>query len=269
MKIGILAENLTFTDEHFFGEPGPSYWIEADGKHILFDTGFSNLYVENAKKLHVDLSSTNMIILSHGHNDHATGIKDFPYPSKEISLITHPNCFIPKYKQESYIGASISKIEAEKNYTYIPSVQPYFITPNIVFLGEISRVYDFEEVKYLEKIKINNTYQTDYLIDDTAMAVRTSNGVFVITGCSHSGICNIINQAKNVFHTETIMSILGGFHLRSADNTRLEKTTAYFAKNVTGSVYAGHCTGFNAKYMLNTKVHVEEPFVGKIIEISD
>ena len=87
MKIIILAENLTFTDEHFFGEPGPSYWVEADGKHILFDTGFSSLYVKNAKKLNVDLSSTNAIVLSHGHNDHATGIKDFPYPSKKISLI--------------------------------------------------------------------------------------------------------------------------------------------------------------------------------------
>jgi 7,8-dihydropterin-6-yl-methyl-4-(beta-D-ribofuranosyl)aminobenzene 5'-phosphate synthase len=269
MKIVILADNLTFTDEHFFGEPGVSYWIEADGKHILFDTGFSNLYVKNAEKLQVDLSSTDAIILSHGHNDHATGIKEFPYSSKRISLITHPSCFIPKYGIKSYIGASISLDEAEKTYTYIPSVKPYFITPNIAFLGEIPTVCDFETRAQVGHIKMGDKKEPDYLLDDTAIAVRTSNGVVVITGCSHAGVCNIINQAKKTFQTETISSILGGFHLRNAKADRLEKTTIFFEKHVTGTVYAGHCTGFQAKYLLNTKVHVEEPFVGETIEIPD
>lgn len=267
MKITILAENLTFTDEHFYGEPGPSYWIEAEGKHILFDTGFSDLYVKNAKMLHVDLSQTDAIVLSHGHNDHATGIKDFPFSSKKLPLITHPGCFIPKYKDSTYIGASISTSEAEQNYNYIPSAKPYFITPNIVFLGEIPVVHNFEQRTQVGFLKTGERTEPDYLIDDTALAIKTSNGVVVITGCSHSGVCNIIDQAKNIFHTDTINSIIGGFHLRSAENDKLEKTTAFFEKNVTGTVFAGHCTGFKAKYLLNTKVYVEEPFVGETIEL--
>jgi 7,8-dihydropterin-6-yl-methyl-4-(beta-D-ribofuranosyl)aminobenzene 5'-phosphate synthase len=268
MKIVVLTENLTFTDEHFFGEPGPSYWIEADGKHILFDTGFSDLYIKNAKKLHVDLSKTDAIVLSHGHNDHATGIKYFPKPSKKIPLITHPNCFIPKWKDTTYIGASITSEEAEQNFAYVPSIKPYFITPNIAFLGEIPRVHEFEPSTQVGHLKIGDKTQPDYLIDDTAMAVKTSSGVVVITGCSHSGVCNIIDQAKSVFHTKTISAILGGFHLRSASDERIEKTTAFFEKNVTGTVYGGHCTGFKAKYLLNTKLHVEEPYVGETIELS-
>ncbi len=269
MKITILAENLTFTDEHFFGEPGPSYWIEFDGKHILFDTGFSDLYTKNAKTLNADLSKTDAIVLSHGHNDHATGIKDFPNPSKRISLVTHLKCFIPKWKDSIYIGAAISTEEAERDYNYIPSVEPYFITPNIAFLGEIPQVHNFEPRKQVGDLKIGDKTEPDYLIDDTAMAVKTSGGLVVFTGCSHSGVCNIITQAKNVFKTEKILSILGGFHLRSASDERIEKTTAFFEKNVTGTIHAGHCTGFKAKYSLNTKVHVEEAFVGEIIEIPD
>lgn len=269
MKITVLAENLTFTDEHFYGEPGPAYWIEVDGKHILFDTGFSNLYVENAKKLNIDLSTTDTIVLSHGHNDHATGIKDFPYPSKDLHLITHPKCFIPKNEDGIYIGASISIEEAEQSYDYIPSINPYFITPNIAFLGEIQVVHDFEQRKQVGYLKNGDQEEPDYLIDDTAMAIKTSKGIVVVTGCSHSGVCNIIDKAKEVFHTETICTILGGFHLRSADDERLEKTAAFFEKNVMGTVYAGHCTGFKAKYMLNKKVHVEEPYVGETIELSD
>jgi 7,8-dihydropterin-6-yl-methyl-4-(beta-D-ribofuranosyl)aminobenzene 5'-phosphate synthase len=268
MKITILVENLTFTDDHLYSEPGVSYWIEADGKNILYDTGFSDLFVKNAKKLGVDLASTNAIVMSHGHNDHATGLKDFPHASKDVSLIGHPNALIPKYGTKSYIGASITIEEAEANYTYVPSIEPYFIASNIAFLGEIPQIHDFEPRVQIGNLKIGNKTEPDYLIDDTALAINTSEGVAVITGCSHSGICNIIDQAKKVFHTETVSTVLGGFHLRSADNDRLKKVTAFFADNVTGTVYAGHCTGFNAKYLLNAKVSVEEAFVGKVIELA-
>ncbi|HEU4914386.1 MAG TPA: MBL fold metallo-hydrolase [Candidatus Saccharimonadales bacterium] len=266
MKITILAENLTFTDDHFFGEPGPSYWIEADGKNILFDTGFSDLFVANAQKLGVDLKHKDAIVLSHGHNDHATGLKDFPCPSKSVSLIAHPDALIPKYGAKSYIGASISAAEAEARYAYTPSAEPYFITPNIAFLGEIPQVHNFEPRAQVGNLKIGGKSKPDYLIDDSALAVNTAKGVAVVTGCSHSGICNIIEQAKKVFGVKTIHSVLGGFHLRSAGSERLQKVTDFFAKNVTGTVYAGHCTGFNAKYLLNTRVPVEEAFVGKIVQ---
>ena len=183
-------------------------------------------------------------------------------------MIMHPMALIPKYGSETYIGASISAEEAA-SYTYVPSVEPYFITPNIAFLGEIPQIHDFEPRVQLGNVKIGDKTEPDYLIDDTALAIKTSTGVVVITGCSHSGICNIINQAKKVFNGETVTTVLGGFHLRSADNKRLQKVADFFAANVTGTVYAGHCTGFNAKYLLNTKVPVEEAFVGRIIELAD
>ncbi len=92
MKLTVLVDNNTFTDEHFLGEPGLCYWIETDGKKILFDTGFSDVYLKNAKKLNIDLSNTDCIVLSHGHNDHTTGLKSFPHSSKKIDLISHPDC---------------------------------------------------------------------------------------------------------------------------------------------------------------------------------
>ena len=38
----------------------------------------------------------------------------------------------------------------------------------------------------------------DYMPDDTALAYVGKEGLSIITGCSHAGICNIIAQAKGL-----------------------------------------------------------------------
>jgi 7,8-dihydropterin-6-yl-methyl-4-(beta-D-ribofuranosyl)aminobenzene 5'-phosphate synthase len=86
MKITILVENtasLNFQAEH-----GLSYLIEDDCE-VLFDTGHSDLFLKNAKKLNVDLRSIKVIVLSHGHWDHGNGLKYL----NEKKLICHPNAF--------------------------------------------------------------------------------------------------------------------------------------------------------------------------------
>jgi len=97
MEITVLVDNNTFTDEHFLGEPGLCYWIKVDGKRILFDLGFSDVYIKNAEKLKINLRRTDFIILSHGHNDHTQGLKFSPNLSHKVTLISHPDCLLPKY----------------------------------------------------------------------------------------------------------------------------------------------------------------------------
>ncbi len=146
LAITILVDNITFTDEHFLGEPGLCYWIEVDGRKILFDLGFSDTYIKNAEKLEINLSKTNYIILSHGHNDHTEGLKFFPFASKKVQLISHPDCLLPKYiSDDYYIGSPLIKDIVCNKFRYIQSKKPYFITPNIVFLGEIKERYNFEK----------------------------------------------------------------------------------------------------------------------------
>ena len=48
----------------------------------------------------------------------------------------------------------------------------------------------------------------DLVLDDTALVYRGSEGLFVITGYSHSGICNIIEYAKKVCGEA---KVLGGY----------------------------------------------------------
>lgn len=70
----------------------------------------------------------------------------------------------------------------------------------------------------------------DYILDDSALVYNSTQGIFIITGCSHSGICNIIEYAKRVCNNQNVLGVIGGFHLFDVD-IRLKSTIQYFAEN--------------------------------------
>ncbi len=63
-------------------------------------------------------------------------------------------------------------------------------------------------------------------MDDSALVYKGNKGLFIITGCSHSGICNIIDYAKKVCQEKRVYGVIGDFHLFEK-NERLEKTIQY------------------------------------------
>ncbi len=93
MKLRVLVDNNTIIDEYYLGEPGVSYYIEDGSDIILFDTGYSSVFLENASRMNVDLNKVNKIVISHGHNDHTGGLKYFFNKKSNTELIAHPDCF--------------------------------------------------------------------------------------------------------------------------------------------------------------------------------
>ena len=116
MKLTVLLDNNTYIDQYFFGEPGLSYLLETDTEKILFDTGYSGIYLKNAKLMHVDLSNITHLIISHGHSDHTGGITHLlNYGLKNVQFIAHPNCFDKKRKN----GKDIAHKAYYLNYTHL------------------------------------------------------------------------------------------------------------------------------------------------------
>ena len=74
MIIKVLVENNSISED-LGSEHGLSLYIEANGRKILFDTGASELYLENAKKMDVNIADAELLVLSHGHFDHGGGLK--------------------------------------------------------------------------------------------------------------------------------------------------------------------------------------------------
>ena len=122
MKLTILVDNNTFIDQYYHGEPAASFFIEIEDKRVLFDTGYTEILISNAKKMGIDLQDITHIVLSHGHDDHTKGLKYLKesMDMKGIKLIAHPECFLPKYNGDLYIGSPFSEEEIEKITEYIP-----------------------------------------------------------------------------------------------------------------------------------------------------
>ncbi len=70
MKLKVLEDNNTFIDMYYLGEPAVSYYIEDGNDKILFDVGYSDAFMKNAKKMNIDLDKVNKLVISHGDYDH-------------------------------------------------------------------------------------------------------------------------------------------------------------------------------------------------------
>jgi 7,8-dihydropterin-6-yl-methyl-4-(beta-D-ribofuranosyl)aminobenzene 5'-phosphate synthase len=78
------------------------------------------------------------------------------------------------------------------------------------------------------------------------LAVTTDKGLVVVSGCAHSGICNIIEQARKVTGVGTVYGVVGGFHLKHADD-RLASTIDFLKQLEVKIVMPSHCTGIAAQ----------------------
>ena len=268
MKLTVLVDNNTFIDEYYLGEPAVSYYIEDENTKILFDTGYSNIFIENAKKMNIDLNEINKIIISHGHNDHTGGLKYLSenIMNKNIEIIAHPQCFNQKYFEDEYIGTPVKKEKLENNFELNLCKEPVKISENIVFLGEIPSINEFEDREAIGVYDSINGKIDDYVKDDSAIVYKCEKGLFIITGCSHSGICNIIEYAKKVCKQEKIYGVIGGFHLFDL-NEKLEKTISYFKENSLKEIYPCHCVSLNAKIEMGKILNINEAGVGLKLDI--
>ena len=221
---------------------------------ILFDTGpDAGLIVDNAKRLGLDLTDVEAIVLSHGHFDHYGGtISALKAINKtELPVYLHPDVFIPRAFGEeelTHITYNLTKNEIEQHGgKVIETTTPLSLFDNTLLLsGEVPRVTDYEKGMPDEfKLKGNEWQSSPDVIDEQCLIFSLKDkGMGIITGCGHTGIVNATKHASSLLNPDKIHLLMGGFHLADpflAD--RINPTIEELETRDPNYLVTGHCTG--------------------------
>ena len=263
MKLTVLVDNNTYIDRYYYGEPGLSIYIEDGPRRILFDCGYSEAALTNAAKMGLDLAAVDTVVLSHGHDDHGRGLSFFmqAFDCRNKKLILHPKAFSRRYYDGEYIGLPFDEKEAAAAFDLCPSAGPLAVSDRLLWLGAIPRRHDFENRDPIGQVVENGESRDDFLPDDSALVFRGRDGLFVISGCAHAGICNIIDYACEVWGTQRVWGVLGGFHLLK-QGSQLERTIEFFDERGIKNLWPCHCVNFKAKAAIHSRIPIHEVGVG-------
>jgi 7,8-dihydropterin-6-yl-methyl-4-(beta-D-ribofuranosyl)aminobenzene 5'-phosphate synthase len=271
MKLHVLVDNNTLIDRYYLAEPGFSVLIEDEDVRLLFDTGYSDIFIRNGQKMGLDLTHLDYVALSHSHLDHTWGLEPLIRYYSELktagiscskpTLIAHSQAFISVVEENfGEFGSLISKEKLAKHFQMELTDQPMWLSDRVVFLGQIPRKNDFESI--ISFGKKEGSDEPDWVIEDSALAYKSGDGLVVVTGCSHAGICNIIEYAKTVCSEDRISDVIGGLHLQNPSERQLQGTCHYFKELNLKRIHACHCTDLKSKIELSKVVDVQEVGVG-------
>jgi len=244
-----LGENLALQNEH-----GLSFFIETWGDmfppaRILFDTGQSKSFIDNAGLLNIDLTKTDKVVLSHGHYDHSGGFKDFVRSfGRSYQLFTGTDFFNPKYASNNgaweFLGNNFDRDYLEKeeiNFTFVTE-DKLEIAPGVYIVTNFPRTTEFEKPNERFYTFDGTDYHLDLFTDEVIIVLSTCTGLMMMLGCSHPGLVNILETVKARFD-QPMHCIIGGTHLVEADNLRLDRTIEYLEGLHVPLLGISHCTG--------------------------
>ena len=244
VKITTLIENLAYGDK-LMGEHGLSLLIETDDGSILFDTGQSGKFIDNARVLGVDLSKIRAVALSHGHYDHTGGLEAFCAVNDSAKIYAKRGLFVPKYKkagstEQKFIGTPYLPRIYQNRIHWVD--RPTEILPNLVLIPETPLVNDWDTHFGSMFVQTESGFEPDVFDDEQFLIVRRPESIDVVSGCSHRGITNIA-AAASMFAQKPIRLVLGGFHTKDAESQAVEALISDLSRRGVEKLGVCHCTG--------------------------
>ena len=252
IKMILLAENHV-QDAHCLAEFGLSIYLEAQGRKILFDTGASELFGENAAQKGVDVTDVDLCVISHGHYDHTGGLIRFCRSNEKAKIYLHKDAFGVTYgpndgKLNDYNCGILWQERDLAPYRdrLVMTDGPVWLTPDMVISGTIPTLPEFQPVEEFYREDGQGALRRDTMSHEQFLAIRTEGGVVLFSGCSHKGIVAAVEYAKTLFPGQRIRGVVGGMHLLGASARTCRQIIRRLAAEEPEVVMPVHCTGLEA-----------------------
>lgn len=266
MFIKVLIENTVEKERpELKPQHGISLYLETLGKKMLFDVGQNHLFLENARKLAVPVEAVDGVIISHGHYDHGGGLEPFFRKNSRGMVFLNKNCFTPLYARRTtgelkYIGLNVEMVSSHPGRVGVISETYGSIAPGISLLAN-THYNGFRPSGGIFLKKNNDRYEADDFKHELVLVVSEPDGDVVFTGCSHSGVTNMLRSYRAYFPRRTLKALVGGFHLADPSSGRMiesEKKIRELAEDIRSfrprRVFTGHCTGDEAFQVLSQEL---------------
>ena len=244
---------------------------EGRRRRLLFDIGpYPDLWLDNAKRLAIDLTTIESVFLSHWHFDHSGGFPEvvaaiaqarydagLPAPIVDLhpdrpdqrGVLTPSGVMLMLPLEPDFADIEQAGGQVVRHADSHPICEGFFLGS-----GAIERVTSYETGLVGHYSFRGEDGRPDPLIMDERFvaAYVPGRGVTVLSACSHAGIVNACLQAKQMFPDTAIDAVLGGYHLAGKSmETRIEATVGDLKARIDPRLVApGHCTGWRAKAAL-------------------
>lgn len=267
----------TAIDDDLQIEHGLSLYVRTDKHKILFDTGQSDKFINNAQHMQVDLTAVDSVLISHGHYDHGGGLEAF------FVL----NRYAPVYIQKGAFENHLAKTTSGHNYIGIK--KELALLPRMIFVRDYLQIDDELEIfagvngrQYHSPAndillkEEQGTIQPDNFLHEQNLIITTAPGqAILIAGCAHNGIVNIMQHFINLkgFAPKVVV---GGFHLMRGGvapyvpDKLIDDIAAWLAQYPSTLYLTGHCTGLPAFERMKDKLgsQLEYLYTGSVFEFA-
>ena len=247
MKWTVLSDNRS-CDSQLQTEHGLSIFLQTKHHQILLDTGASDVFIRNANRMGIDLSTVDYVFVSHGHSDHAGGLRLFLNINDRAQVIVSPDAVSGKFfSKRRYLHSITTEWSEEMQERVVFVDDSCEIADGLHIVAHIPQNYPMP--KGNQYLFVQNE-EGDYINDDFRHELALYTDGLLFTGCAHSGLENILSACPY-----PVKTVVGGFHLLDDHEGEIELTE--LAKRLTKvypntQFYTSHCTGDKVFAILKT-----------------
>lgn len=263
MKVTVLLENAT-PSSRFTAKHGLSLFLETGDRRILFDMGPDASFLDNARALGIDIASADTAVISHGHADHGGGLA--AYFAVTDSALSAAPVYIRERAFEGHVsGAGERQHEIgldpalSSSGRIVPTGELRVLGNGLVLFSPSGGAHAAPASnRTLFARQQDGALAPDTFAHEQSLLVHEGDRYLLVSGCSHTGILNIMARAE-MLAGAPLDAVVAGFHLMapSAGTVCDEASIRLLARELSclkTRFYTFHCTGLAAYSLLRDEL---------------